>query len=378
MGYRYGWRPYVSVATRRQRAAKKIAKLKNSGRIIRPVEIEGLKIVRTFWGEAWCENLETYSDYDNRLPRGRTYTRNGSVLDLQIEPGRVQAMVSGSNVYQVEIGIKPLAKKRWDTIKKQCAGKIDSMVELLQGSISKGVMEIVTRHDKGLFPSPKEISLSCSCPDWATMCKHVAAALYGVGARLDHEPEMLFTLRGVEPTEMIAAAANDTPTTRKSGRGRVLKTNDVSSIFGIDLEMEAGDGGKQTTRPTQRKRKKERKIRATAAGKVKPAARTKVTKKTTSAKPSKSASKKKTSTKRAKTITTKPTAKKTSSAKTTVTKRQKAVTKKTAAKKATSRTPGQKKVVTKKAKARNANPRASARKQPLAKKAISTRARATS
>ena len=256
MGYDDGWRPYVSVAKRRQRAARKIAKLKKSGRVISPVKIEGRKIARTCWGESWCENLEAYSDYDNRLPRGRTYARNGSVIDLQIEAGRVRAMVSGSSFYNVDIKITPLAKKRWDEIKTQCAGKIDSMVELLQGSISKGVMEIVTHHGEGLFPSPREISLSCSCPDWATMCKHVAAALYGVGARLDHEPEMLFTLRGVEPAEMIAAAVSGPPAASKSGRGRILKTDDVSAVFGIDLDMGTDTDGEEGPRPTRRKRKK--------------------------------------------------------------------------------------------------------------------------
>ena len=285
MAYGYGWRPYVSAAQRRARAAKKVAKLKKSGRAVRPVEIDGRKIARTFWGESWCENLEAYSDYENRLPRGRTYARNGSVIDLQIEAGRVRAMVSGSSFYNVDIKITPLAKKRWDVIKSQCAGKIDSMVELLQGAISKGVMEVVTRHGEGLFPSPKEISLSCSCPDWATMCKHVAAALYGVGARLDHEPEMLFTLRKVEPAEMIAAAVTDAPTQKRNGRGRILKTDDMSSVFGIDLDMDAtanaNTNDEEATAPKRRGRKKATaKKSATTAAKTKakaPAARKKRT-----------------------------------------------------------------------------------------------------
>jgi uncharacterized Zn finger protein len=188
-----GWPPYVSVAERRRKAVKQLGKMKKAGRRVAPIEIAGRKIAATFWGNAWCKNLESYSDYSNRLPRGRTYVRNGSVIDLQIEPGHVRSLVSGSNLYKVDIKVKPLAKRRWTGIKGKCAGQIDSLVELLQGSISKGVMEIVTRKGEGLFPSPAEISLSCSCPDWAIMCKHVAATLYGVGARLDHEPEVLFT-----------------------------------------------------------------------------------------------------------------------------------------------------------------------------------------
>ena len=321
--YDYGWRPYVSVATRRRRAAQTVAKLQRSGRVISPVAIEGHKIARTFWGESWCRNLEAYSDYANRLPRGRTYVRNGSVIDLQIAPGSVRALVNGSRLYDVEIEITRLARKRWKTIKSRCAGKIDSMVELLQGSISRGVMEIVTRKGEGLFPAPRNISLSCSCPDWATMCKHVAAVLYGVGTRLDHEPEMLFTLRGVEPAELIAAAVTDLPTTKKSGRRRLLKTDDMSIVFGIDLDTGAASAGDTASRrPRQRERpptKKATKTRA-ATARAKPASRTKATRKSASAK---STGKKKPPSKSTMATTTKTQAKKSRAGK--VSERMKAV-----------------------------------------------------
>ncbi len=234
--YDYGFPRYVSVAQRRRNAARTIASLESSGRKLQPVEIDGRMIATTFWGHSWCFNLEDYSDFSNRLPRGRTYVRNGSVIDLQIDRGRVRALVSGTSVYQVEVTIKPLARQKWKVIRSQCAGQLDSMVELLQGLISERVMEVVTRQGEGLFPSPRDISLRCSCPDWATMCKHVAAVLYGVGARLDHEPTMLFTLRGVDPAEMIAAAVTDAPKKRASGGRKRLKTDDVSSVFGIELE----------------------------------------------------------------------------------------------------------------------------------------------
>jgi uncharacterized Zn finger protein len=234
----YGWGPYVSVAERRQKAALKIAKMKKAGRKISPIEISGRKIASTFWGDAWCTNLEAYSDYSNRLPRGRTYVRNGSVLDLQIEAGRLHSLVSGSDIYEIEINIEPLAKSLWTDIKCQCAGQIGSLVELLRGSISKGVMEIVTRQGQGLFPTPKEISMNCSCPDWATMCKHVAATLYGVGARLDHDPEMLFILRGVDLAEMIKAAAEQPPVAGAARRGRLLSSDDLSSVFGVDIDLD--------------------------------------------------------------------------------------------------------------------------------------------
>src|SRR5713226_5298345 len=205
----YEWRPYVPVAERRRQAERKLRKLKKKGQSVSPVTIDGRTIAKSFWGKSWCTNLERYSDYANRLPRGRTYVRNGSVVDLQIAKGEVIAMVAGSELYKVKATIAPVKASRWRAICRDCAGQIDSLVELLQGRLAKGVMDRVCREGDGLFPSPTEIKLSCSCPDWADMCKHVAAALYGVGARLDQKPQLLFGLRGVDENELIVGAGQD-------------------------------------------------------------------------------------------------------------------------------------------------------------------------
>jgi uncharacterized Zn finger protein len=207
--------------------------------MVRPIQIEGRTIAATFWGKAWCDNLESYSDYENRMPRGRTYVRNGSVVDLQIAAGRVTAIVSGSDIYNVEIEIEPLDKKRWKTLVRASAGGIGSMIELLQGKFSEDVMQILARPKTGLFPTPEQIRLSCTCPDWANMCKHVAAALYGVGARLDHEPELFFTLRQVDQTELIseAASARNLARTRPT-RAKTVPADELSAIFGIDFDAE--------------------------------------------------------------------------------------------------------------------------------------------
>jgi uncharacterized Zn finger protein len=230
----YGWRPYVSVAERRRKALKKMEALRKKGRVISPVSVDGRTIAKTFWGKAWCENLESYSDYENRLPRGRTYVRNGSVVDLQIAASQITALVSGSEIYEVKVEILPVAKLRWKSICEDCAGSIDSLVELLQGRLSKGVMERISQQQTGLFPSPQEIKLSCSCPDWAEMCKHVAAVLYGVGARLDQQPELLFRLRAVNERELIASAGKSMPSAKKSP-AKVLGGEDLSALFGLDL-----------------------------------------------------------------------------------------------------------------------------------------------
>lgn len=242
----YGdFRPYVSVAERRRKAKEYTKKLAKKGRTISPVELTSKKIAVSFWGRAWCDNLEAYSDFANRLPRGRTYVRNGSVVDLQIRPGKVEAIVSGSEIYDIAIDFKPLDKQRWKAIKQQCAGQISSLVELLQGKFSDGVMGILTDRQRGMFPAPKEISLDCSCPDWADMCKHVAAVLYGVGSRLDQQPELFFTLRQVDQAELIDAAGTQVIATPAGETTQTIASADLADVFGIEL-----DGGDAVQPPT--------------------------------------------------------------------------------------------------------------------------------
>src|SRR5580693_29860 len=237
----YEWHPYMPVAEKRRQAERKLAKLNKQGRSVAPVTIEGRTITKSFWGQAWCANLERYSDYKNRLPRGRSYVRNGSVVDLQIGKGDVTAMVAGSDLYKIKVSIAPFAKARWKSICRDCAGSIDSLVELLQGRLAKGVMDRVCREGDGLFPSPGEINLACSCPDWAEMCKHVSAVLYGIGARLDEKPQLLFVLRGVDENELIAGAGQDLPLSGETpGAAKVLSDTDVAALFGLEMADTAG------------------------------------------------------------------------------------------------------------------------------------------
>ena len=214
----------------------------------------GREIARTFWGRAWCDHLEKFSDYANRLPRGRSYVRNGLVCHLEIAEGTVKAMVSGSELYNVEIDIRKLPGKKWSDLKKQCAGQIGSLLELLQGRLSEGVMSVVTDRDKGFFPLPSEISLSCDCPDWAVMCKHVAAVLYGVGARLDENPELLFRLRGVDHEDLIGAEVGFAVSSGKKGDGRRhIAEAELSDMFGIEIADDPSNAFKSPD-PGKRKR----------------------------------------------------------------------------------------------------------------------------
>ena len=232
----FQWRPYVSVAARRSKAERAAKRAAKKGQAFSPVRIAGQAIAKTFWGKAWCSNMERYSDFSNRLPRGRTYVRNGSVIDLQVAAGEVRAQVVGSSLYKTTVKVSALSGARWKDISADCAGSIDSLVELLQGRFSKGVMERICRPETGLFPSPKEIRFDCSCPDWASMCKHVAAVLYGIGARLDESPELLFTLRKVNAQDLVARASADLPLAKQApAAGRVLEDAALAEVFGIEM-----------------------------------------------------------------------------------------------------------------------------------------------
>jgi uncharacterized Zn finger protein len=234
--YESQWPAYVSVGERRAKAERAAGQLRKKGAALSPVVIEGRKIASTFWGKAWCDNLESYRDYANRLERGRSYVRNGLVIDLQMAPHTVTATVCGSSVYTLKIDIKEVPKPQWKSICTDCAAGIDSLVELLQGRFSKGVMERICRQGAGLFPKPAEITFRCSCPDYASMCKHVAAALLGVGARLDARPELLFRLRGVDEHDLVTDIGSALPMTKIGPSvGKVLETDDMAALFGLDM-----------------------------------------------------------------------------------------------------------------------------------------------
>jgi uncharacterized Zn finger protein len=233
----YGeWPAYVPVAERRKKAEKEVAKLLKKGRSISPVAIAGRAIATTVWGKAWCVAMESFHDYRNRLDRGRAYVRNGLVVDLQITPQKVTALVSGSTLYTVVISIKSPPKTQWEALCRDCAGGIETLVELLQGRLSTGVMERICRLDGGLFPKSSEINFACSCPDSASMCKHVAATLYGIGSRLDHQPELLFTLRDVDHRDLVSNLGQNMSMSRPMrGSANILETDNMAALFGIDI-----------------------------------------------------------------------------------------------------------------------------------------------
>jgi uncharacterized Zn finger protein len=262
MAYWQRFAPYVPVALKEAKAARKLKKLQKKNPTIRPVILKGHAIAQSWWGKAWCRNLEGYADYSNRIGRGRSYVRHGAVLDLQIMPGRITALVQGSRErpYEVHINIDKLSPTTWRHIRGACEGRIDSLQTLLAGQFPKELGDLFMNQGQGLFPSPKEIHFECSCPDWASMCKHVAAVLYGVGARLDEEPALLFVLREATMDDLISKAV--AAATRKlldqanaeSNGARVIADADLSSLFGIDLEGPGAPAVQPKAVPTKKRR----------------------------------------------------------------------------------------------------------------------------
>ena len=233
---------YVSVAERRAKAERKLRQLQKKNPNLKPVILEGQSLAKTWWGKSWNSNLERYADYSNRIGRGRSYVRHRAVLDLQLRSGKVTAMVQGSSSqpYDVVVKVDKLSTSDWATVRKACEGAFDSLSELLAGKFPQALKDLFFAKGAGLFPSPREIHFDCSCPDWASMCKHVAATLYGVGARLDNDPALFFTLRGINVDDLITQTVTDTAQTLLSKAARqsrnVLKDADLGDVFGIQLD----------------------------------------------------------------------------------------------------------------------------------------------
>ncbi|MCD8049505.1 MAG: hypothetical protein LUG52_07895 [Clostridia bacterium] len=222
----------------RESAEESSKKAKRKGAALEPIVVEGRKITKNWWGNAWCANLEKYADYENRIDRGKRYVRSGAVIDLKIEEGKVLAKVQGSRrtPYKVEIAIKPLDEKKCEKIIEKCGRKIQNAEMLAEGNIPEELQDLFCS-DEGLFPKPKEIGFMCSCPDWAVMCKHVAATLYGVGVRLDDDPLLFFKLRGIDSDGFINTAVQNKVEAMLANENRdsprIIRDADAMKMFGI-------------------------------------------------------------------------------------------------------------------------------------------------
>ena len=275
----FDYPPYIPVAQKAAQNRKAVDALRRKNPNVHPVVIEGRTIASSWWGKSWNDNLERYADYSNRIGRGRSYVRHGAVLDLQVEHGRVSALVQGSQSkpYKVSVTVQELPAATWERLKERSLDQVDTLGDLLAGKFPTALKETFFAQGTGLFPSPAEIRFDCSCPDWASMCKHVAAVLYGIGNRLDHSPELLFTLRGVTVDDLIArtvdaAAADLIGRAELVADGDVLADADLGDVFGIELEdapLPAPEPPAAKRKAPAAKAKPERKPKAPAA-KAKP------------------------------------------------------------------------------------------------------------
>lgn len=269
MSWDRGWAPYVPVAQRKARGLAAAKRQLKKGEALSPINITGRSIATTFWGQAWCDHLEEFSDYENRLPRGRTLAKNGSIADLRISNGKVEALVCGSELYRIKVVIKTIAQARWKQICNSCGSSIHSIIDLMRGKLSSDVIAHLTDADSGMFPGSKEISLSCSCPDGAYMCKHIAATMYGIGHRLDMSPELLFVLRGVDQADLVSASLADDRVSESIGldQDSEIAASDLGDIFGIEIAVatdKKSASPKQTVKAAATRAKSSRQIRDTS------------------------------------------------------------------------------------------------------------------
>ena len=238
-GWDWGYSSRPTMGDIARTSKKSLSEAKKKGRDYHPVVITGRKIAKTWWGQSWCSNLERYADYSNRLPRGRSYVLHGAVVDLVLEPGHALAKVQGSSLYKVEICFDPLDSKKEKELSSACSAQIQNIEELLSGSFPERLKEQFFARD-ALFPAPRQIHFSCSCPDWASMCKHVAAVMYGIGARLDEEPIRFFDLRGIQVDDFIARAVESKVESMLKNAAckssRILSYDHLEGLFGLDIE----------------------------------------------------------------------------------------------------------------------------------------------
>lgn len=203
------------------------ARLTEEGSQLSPVRASGRNLVSNCWAKAWMRHLGQSEVYGMRLAPGRTYLRYGCVIDCCISPGLIHALVSGEHVYEVDIRIAPPTEEQLGLIRTGCEGRVASWIDILQGRLSEDVLTLLCEPETGILPELGNISCSCTCPDWADICKHAAAALYATGVKLDHSPDLLFTLRQITLEQLLPAA---------SGPAAPLDNGSLSSLFDINLD----------------------------------------------------------------------------------------------------------------------------------------------
>ncbi len=237
------FREYVSVGERSARAQRKIRQLKKKNPNLNPVVIDGKQIASSWWGKAWINHLKHYADFDNRVGRGRSYVKNGLVIHFAIKPGHIESIVMGtsSSPYNIKIKTKKLSPNKWNKMKRLSREHLCTLPELNEGKFPKELKDIFSDRGEGIFPTIKEMSFHCSCPDWANMCKHVSASLFALGSQIDNNIDLFFKLRGVNTSELVQSALKDEAKHLKNRKfedtAQVLTLSEkkLASLFDIKL-----------------------------------------------------------------------------------------------------------------------------------------------
>lgn len=228
-----------SAAELRRKAEQSKKRSADSKKALEPVLIDGRQIAKTWWGEAWCTNLENYADYRNRIGRGKRHVRADTVIDMKMKGGTIKARVQGSRrtPYRVEIEIDPMPEARYKAVLKSLDSRIENLEALVNGDFPMAMKSLFTDLKSGLFPNPREIHFTCSCPGWASMCKHVAAVLYGIGNRLDHDPLLFFAMRGIDVSDFIQRSVKDKLSSMLKNADthshRIIDDQSVEELFGV-------------------------------------------------------------------------------------------------------------------------------------------------
>lgn len=224
--------PRMPVARLATLAAERLRELQSNGAELCPVVNKSRKLATNYWGAAWMRHLARCEAGGLNLAPGRSLLRHGSVLDLRLSQGKIAALVSADELYEVELSITPLDDERLEHLKKACYGNIASCVALLEGKVDADVLNMLCADETGVLPEPADWHMYCSCTDWSEPCAHAAAAVYAAGCLIDAEPGLLFTLRGIDvsallPSEQPLQLASDAS----------FDAAALSATFGIDIDV---------------------------------------------------------------------------------------------------------------------------------------------
>ena len=219
--------PRLKAADLEKQAATRLAEYQAAGEELHPVVNKTRKLARNFWGSAWMKQLALCESGGMCLAPGRTLLRHACVLHVDIQPGSISALVSAEEVFEVELKLESLDEERLDRLAATCSGHIDSLLSLMQGKVDEAVLQQLCHPENGLLPTPEDWHMHCTCPDWAEPCPHAAAAIYAAGCLIDEKPELLFTLRGIQPEALLSAPAP----------ANEIDADKLSAMFGIDLDL---------------------------------------------------------------------------------------------------------------------------------------------